>query len=138
MKHFFTVTTLLCISITSLFAQTTDVVTNLNSPRDIVFNGNVLYIAEADKISKVDISVLSTNDISDNKVKLKVFPNPSSKFIQFSGLTKIEKYKIYNLMGSEIAEGTISNNTPMDIRDFTNGLYFLKFENGNTIKFIKE
>lgn len=74
-----------------------------------------------------------------NKLKtIKIFPNPSSQFIEISGLITSQVYTIYNTLGAEIKKGIISNNNQIDIRDFTDGLYFLKFENGNMIKFIKE
>ncbi|QRM89432.1 T9SS type A sorting domain-containing protein [Lacinutrix sp. WUR7] len=31
-----------------------------------------------------------------------------------------------------------TNNKKIDIQNLTNGIYFLKFENGNTLKFIKQ
>ena len=66
-----------------------------------------------------------------------IFPNPSSDFINVSNLKSTESYLIINLIGKEIKRGIISNREKIDIRNFTNGLYFLKFENGNAIKFIK-
>ncbi|KRP27419.1 MAG: hypothetical protein ABS28_05220 [Cryomorphaceae bacterium BACL22 MAG-120619-bin32] len=81
-------------------------------------------------------STLSTNDFASKTIK--VFPNPSSEFIQISSISNELNYKIYNLLGAEIKKGIIANDEQIDIRDFTNGLYFLKFENGNTIKFLKE
>lgn len=83
-------------------------------------------------------TTLSNPDFNISNIGLKLFPNPSNEFIKISGLNNIEKYKIYSIIGSEVANGNISNNQEVDIRDFTNGLYFLKFENGNTIKFLKE
>lgn len=83
-------------------------------------------------------SILSVNDITNITSSVKLFPNPSSETIQISGLKTKEPYKIYNNLGVKILSGTISNQEKIDIRNFTNGLYFLKFENGNTIKFIKE
>lgn len=82
--------------------------------------------------------VLSINDIEAQQNKIKVFPNPSSDFIEVIGLSNIENYKIYTILGKEINKGTISNNEKIDIQHLTYGIYFLKFENGNAIKFIKE
>ena len=80
---------------------------------------------------------MSTNEFElENNIKL--FPNPSSELIQISGLKENENYRIYNISGSEIKNGIVSNNEQIDIRNFSNGLYFLKFDNGNTIKFIKK
>ena len=87
--------------------------------------------------SKSNTNTLSTNDFfTENSIK--IFPNPSSDFIKISRLTKNEGYRIYNVLGAEIKNGIIPNNKQIDIRDFTNGLYFLKFENGNNLQFIKE
>lgn len=77
-------------------------------------------------------------DTFNIKDQLIVFPNPSIDFIKIHGLKAKKKYRIYNLLGSKIQNGTISNNEQIDIINFTNGLYFLKFDNGNAIKFIKE
>jgi len=82
-------------------------------------------------------SALSVTELTTNE-NIKIFPNPSSNFIQISGISERIKFKIINVLGAEIKNGIASNNKKIDIRDFTNGLYFLKFENGNTIKFLKE
>jgi hypothetical protein len=72
------------------------------------------------------------------KNTLKLFPNPSSDYIQISGLTKSENYTIYNILGAEVKNGYISETGEMDIKNLTNGLFFLVFENGNALKFIKK
>jgi hypothetical protein len=87
----------------------------------------------------LDYSVgsLSINDIS-TKTKIIIFPNPSKDFIQITGLDNTENYRIYNTIGAEMKNGIISNNKEIEIKNFPNGLYIMKFENGNTIKFVKE
>lgn len=80
---------------------------------------------------------LSTNEFELNK-NIKLFPNPSSEFLQISNLKSKESYSIYNVLGAEIKNGFISNNEQIDIRNLTNELYFLKFLDGTTIKFLKE
>ena len=82
-------------------------------------------------------TTLSINDFTTNN-DVKIYPNPSSQFIQISNLNSNEPYTIFSILGNEIRKGIISNNKQIDIRNFTNGLYLLKFDNGNTIKFIKE
>ena len=82
-------------------------------------------------------NTLSIDDLNfENKFSL--FPNPSSDYITVSNLKSTESYLIVNQLGQKVKKGIISNNQQIDIRNFTNGLYFLKLENGNTIKFIKE
>ena len=80
---------------------------------------------------------LSTNDIEINKT-FRLFPNPSTEFIQVSGLSKTENYRIYNTLGAEVNNGIISNNEKIDVTNLPNGLHFLKFKNGNSKNFIKE
>jgi hypothetical protein len=81
-------------------------------------------------------TTLSVTEFDRNKIK--VYPNPSSDFIKIDGLFQPENYKIYNILGTEVKNGTVSNSMQINIRNFTNGLYFLKFTRGNAIKFIKE
>ncbi|NQX84962.1 MAG: T9SS type A sorting domain-containing protein [Flavobacteriaceae bacterium] len=79
---------------------------------------------------------LSTNTFSfGNHVKL--FPNPSSDFIQISGLNKRLGYNIVNVLGAQVKIGSMNNNEQIDVRNFTQGLYVLKLDNGTVIKFIK-
>jgi hypothetical protein len=70
--------------------------------------------------------------------KATLFPNPSSELIQISGLTTKVGYKIYNILGVESKNGTISDQEEIDIRSLPNGLYFLNLDSGNTLKFIKK
>lgn len=79
---------------------------------------------------------LSINSV-DKLSEINVYPNPSKNTITISGLKQSEDYSIYNVMGKHITKGKISNNNQVSIERFTNGLYFLKLENGHTIKFIK-
>lgn len=69
---------------------------------------------------------------------IKIYPIPSSEFIQINGLTKTENYNIYNVLGAKINSGIISDNEKIDIKNLNNGLYYLKFTSGIAIKFIKE
>lgn len=69
---------------------------------------------------------------------IKIYPNPATEIINIKKLKNVESYKIYNLLGSQISNGTISENGQIDIKNLSKGLYFLKFSNGSTIKFIKK
>ena len=91
-----------------------------------------------DRLNASAGSVLGLDNWMEEVHDLKLFPNPTIDYIQISGLINTENYSIYNVIGSEISKGTISNDEKVNIQNLTNGLYFLKFENGNTIKFIKE
>ncbi|AUS07164.1 T9SS type A sorting domain-containing protein [Pseudotamlana carrageenivorans] len=71
----------------------------------------------------------------DNKIS--IFPNPASEFITISNMAVSENYSILNALGQEIISG-ITGNNEIDIRSLNNGLYFLKFEKGAVLKFIKK
>jgi hypothetical protein len=81
---------------------------------------------------------LGTKKLEIANATITVFPNPSNNYIQVSGLTETKNYEVYSILGDNVSKGTISGNEKIDIHNLTNGLYFLKFKEGNTIKFIKE
>ncbi|WP_100612343.1 LamG-like jellyroll fold domain-containing protein [Confluentibacter lentus] len=83
-------------------------------------------------------ATLSLNTITGNNTQYVLFPNPSSDFIEIQGLSKTERYALYNMLGHKLNLGLTMKGDKIDIRHLSNGLYFLKFTNGDTIKFIKE
>ena len=81
-------------------------------------------------------ATLSNNDFDLRT--LKVYPNPTFNFITVSGLTETENYTIFDILGKKITKGTISNSEKINVKTLKNGIYFLKFKNANTIKFVKK
>ncbi|QDO95524.1 T9SS type A sorting domain-containing protein [Formosa sediminum] len=86
----------------------------------------------------VDGPTLGINDEVYANNTLKLFPSPSSDFVQISGLKTTENYNIFNVLGAVVKSGTISDNQKIGVSNLLSGLYFLKLESGNTIKFIKK
>jgi hypothetical protein len=86
---------------------------------------------------KIFSRTLNTNDFN-NQSKLTIYPNPSNDFIKISGLKKTENYSIYNSLGMEIQKGNISDLEKINIQNLSNGLYFIKFNDKQTIKFVKK
>lgn len=82
-------------------------------------------------------ATLATLESNPHNKELSVYPNPANDVIQVSGLAKTEKYTVYNVSGNQIIEGNISENGKIDIHHLVNGVYFLKVENGKSVKFIK-
>ncbi len=106
-----------------------------------------LNTSDSDLLYFLDIDCGNTLSIFDNPLsvenfdlaeKISIYPNPASNFIRVSQLSKPEKYQVYNTIGQKIIKGIISENEKIDIQNLANGIYFLKFENGSTIKFLKE
>jgi len=101
-------------------------------------NGIDLYIAEinANKISKF---VLSTASVSKyNTLGITMYPNPSSDFINISGLTNTASYEISNMLGAKVQTGKVSQNENINVHSLNKGMYFVKLENIASLKFIKK
>ncbi|MCF7567495.1 T9SS type A sorting domain-containing protein [Sabulilitoribacter arenilitoris] len=90
-----------------------------------------------DNIVTVPLNTLSLEN-NTSLQSIKIHPNPSSDYIQVSGLTSEKKYTIYNNLGKEVKKGIISNNQKSDINYLPIGLYFLQLDNQKVFKFIKE
>ncbi|WP_114778444.1 LamG-like jellyroll fold domain-containing protein [Botryobacter ruber] len=66
----------------------------------------------------------SGKDISTNVL---VFPNPAATVINISGLdAKAYQYKVYNLVGSKVAEGTVQQGQVLLPAGIANGNYILQ------------
>lgn len=127
----------------STISSLTDSSSNNNNGTLINFtlNGNTSNWTDTSSItSGITCSILSTTNFEtlNNNNNIKLFPNPSKNFIQVSSLAKPENYRLYNILGAEVKHGVISDTQKLNIQNLTNGLYFLKFEDGNILKFIKE
>lgn len=83
-------------------------------------------------------TVVGLTDFEAINKELYVSPNPSSKYITVSGLEIKEHFIVYDYLGTEILQGTISDNEIIDIQNLARGLYFFKSKSGNTIKFMKD
>lgn len=107
--------------------------TNWSSNNDTVFSHN--DIASGASSVTVD-GALGVSSLENNKIK--IFPNPSSDFIQILGVLENRKFTLYNTLGTEIKKGVLTSSRQIDIRNLTVGFYFLNFDNGKTLKFLKK
>lgn len=89
-------------------------------------------------IEIADSETLKVTGITTTKKSIKIIPNPTTNFIKISGLKTYENYQIYNVLGVKVKNGIIWDDKQIDIRNLINGLYFLKLDNRNVIKFIKK
>lgn len=84
-------------------------------------------------------ATLSNNDFVSTKFK--VFPNPSSNYVNISGNTPINSIELYSVLGQKIKlNNTLQLNKKtnrVDLNNLDNGLYLLKI-NDRTIKLIKK
>jgi hypothetical protein len=80
---------------------------------------------------------LGTNSYQSNS-NIKVYPNPANGYVTISGLVDTVNYSVYNVLGAEIRTGSTTSDQKIDIQNLSKGTYFIKLENKNTIKFIKD
>ncbi|MGB2100148.1 MAG: T9SS type A sorting domain-containing protein [Flavobacteriaceae bacterium] len=117
----------------------TDVVTGLTTPRGIVIKDDIIYITVGNISGKVVSSQLplSTNggSLTEN---ISLFPNPSSAFVEVSGLSQSDEYIIYNTLGKEVSTGDISSSEKIDVSDLIPGFYILKLGSGKAFRFVRE
>ena len=125
--------------VTATTPTKTDVVTGLEDyPLGMAINDNIIYISEID-LGKIVSSQLplSTNEGSLTE-NISLFPNPSSAFIEVSGLSQSDEYIIYNTLGKEVSTGDISTTEKIDVSDLTPGFYILKLCSGKAFRFVRE
>lgn len=80
---------------------------------------------------------IGVNENQQNE-NVTVYPNPSATSVQFNGLDNAENFVIYDIAGSIIQKGTAANNGEVDIHTLQKGVYFVHFENGTAVRFMKK
>ena len=89
---------------------------------------------------------LQALSVEDNvlDVQLKVYPNPTSHSLYVSH-PELNSFgiSIVDLNGKQLYSGTINKNQPLDVSNYTNGMYMVTIENTitnkkNTYKIIKK
>jgi len=96
-------------------------------PPTTFFISDLLYLP-------VGISSIATNS------GLKIFPNPANDylFIKQPSLCTGGEYRIYSIKGNVVLKGQImTEQKPIDVRNLSEGVYFLQLDNRSTLKFIK-
>jgi sugar lactone lactonase YvrE len=120
--------------------QTNPTVTTLvpaNNCVGLSFDGNNLYVSEMflNKVSMISLNIVSTNEPKAPIWKL--FPNPADETIRIEGLEKSQRYTIINVLGQQVKEGIIQLNGQINITDLSNGMFWLRMEDGSVREFVK-
>ena len=98
---------------------------------DLAHSNTLYYLIEYSTSLSTDVTTLGS--------KIGLHPNPSVDFVQVSGLTDDEvSYILYDVNGSAIKSGVVSNNDKINTQYLTKGMHFLIFDNGSIAKFVKE
>ena len=90
----------------------------------------------------MDIQALSIDDVALN-VEIMVYPNPTSQSLYVSHPElNLFGIQIVDLNGKQVYSGTISKDQPLDVSNYSQGMYLITIENKeankkNTYKIIK-
>ena len=75
------------------------------------------------------------------RININMFPNPATDKLTVTSLYELESYKIYDILGKLVSQGTANGNvTDLDVSAFQTGLYFVNVSSGelqSTFKIIK-
>lgn len=101
----------------------------------IAVKDETLLVSAKNKIYEYDVTpqVLSVGDFE--KDSFTIYPNPTSDYINFSGLNEVTEVSVYSQLGTLVAKTTTDKN--INISGLTNGVYFVKLNN-QIHKFIKK
>lgn len=88
-------------------------------------------------VGGIILTPLSTLENNFDSESIRLLRNPATDYLEFSGLTRPEEYKIYSVTGIEVDSGIISRDQKINIQNLLYGIHFLEFKNGSVIKFIK-
>ncbi len=71
-------------------------------------------------------------DQHTTSVEISMYPNPSSGHIvlQGNGVNKIN-FKVYDLLGRELMNGSFTDSKTLDLSSYSNGTYIVRFESGS-------
>lgn len=93
-----------------------------------------------DLTTSFGLNCSATTDIKreENLAKFSIYPNPSSNAITIEGIHINQEYQIINVLGDIVQYGIASKSNLIHIESLINGLYFIRLNKSNTLKFIKE
>ena len=89
------------------------------------------------------LTIIETLSVQEKfETNITFFPNPVSDNLRIRSLFKFETYKIYDIHGKQVAEGTgMGTYTDLNVSYLQTGVYFVKIAAGNlqaTIRLLKK
>ena len=96
-------------------------------------DGNLKNASLPEKVAT--FTLVNTSSISESAVAaVKIFPTLVSNELQVTNLKNTD-VSIYSLVGQQIAAySDLTGNTSIGVNTFPNGIYFVKIQNGNSIR----
>ena len=83
-------------------------------------------------------NTLETNDFNPNSSNIKAFPNPVTAIVTLQSPQIMDSIEVIDFLGKTIAKQKINETSlQFDMSLYSDGLYFIKIESGNSIQTIK-
>jgi hypothetical protein len=83
---------------------------------------------------RINIGNVSVGELSGTS-PFHIFPNPAQKMIRVEGISSSVQYSLYTITGIQSLQGTLnSKQNSIDIRQLTNGIYFLQIKDATGIQ----
>jgi hypothetical protein len=82
----------------------------------------------------------SVNNLAYEDYNIDVFPNPAGQIININFKDNSNNTKhlvVFDLLGNEYTSFTGQSNTTLNVENLPTGIYFLKVNEGNSMKVIK-
>ena len=119
----------------SVTYDTTNLSTGLNTVYVIVTNG---MCEVSDSVNVTFDNCTKIQDVEN--IEFTLYPNPAHNQITISSENlKINSIKILDITGRTIKRLLVNNEQSIiDVSDLSNGIYFIKINQNQTVKFIKE
>lgn len=100
--------------------------------------GNALIVLSNEVSATLSIFELSNVTLSNqnfefDELSFKVYPNPVDDILRIS---KIDDYSVFNLNGQKVLD--VENASEINVQNLSRGVYIIKSEKGNHLKFIKK
>ncbi|MEL6986609.1 MAG: polysaccharide lyase family 7 protein, partial [Bacteroidota bacterium] len=95
-----------------------------------------LSLAEVEVYATSNASriIFNSNSFENEDRNVAVYPNPFTNELMVKGVTENERIKVFNISGQMIFE---TMKSPLELGFLARGIYFLRIENGNPLKIIK-
>src|SRR5690606_6372753 len=97
------------------------------SENHIVENNTTYYVTQTlgDCTSAALAVTVSTLRVADfQKMKIKLYPNPTNGLLDIETSQEIQSYEVYNLIGQRLLSGSFTGT--IDIKDISKGTYIIK------------
>lgn len=81
---------------------------------------------------------MAPSSVRESVIETRVYPNPTSSNLTVLGTQKWDTYKVYNILGGVVSEGSLTNNN-LSVSELNTGTYIVKLyagENTGVARFV--